>query len=122
MVFMKSLRRIRKTQSTKYSSLQGAESARWPLKMTRSKHESTPTIRLVNLTMKRDSVFMAFSSGKGLCNPYFGERTPSLLILFGCGYAALGTVIVLFPGLGVFGMTRRHQIHGRRHTHGGGRV
>ncbi len=34
----------------------------------------------------------------------------------------LGAVKVLFPCLRVFGMTRRHQIHGRRHTHGGGRV
>jgi hypothetical protein len=33
---------------------------------------------------------MAFSSGKGLRKPYSGRRTPSLLILFGCGYAALG--------------------------------
>jgi hypothetical protein len=33
---------------------------------------------------------MAFSSGKGSSNPYSGGRTPSLLILFGCGYAALG--------------------------------
>jgi hypothetical protein len=42
------------------------------------------------LVTKRDSVFMAFSSGKGLCKPYSGGRTPSLLILFGCGSAALG--------------------------------
>jgi hypothetical protein len=33
---------------------------------------------------------MAFSSGKGLCKPYSGGGTPFLLILFGCGYAALG--------------------------------
>src|SRR5262249_28003368 len=33
--------------------------------MTRSKQESTATIKLVNLVMKRDSVFMAFSSGRG---------------------------------------------------------
>src|SRR6476646_6991406 len=31
--------------------------------MTRSKHESTATSKLVNLTTKRDSVFMAFSVG-----------------------------------------------------------
>src|SRR5262245_29596567 len=77
-------------RSTKYASSRGASRARWPLKMTRSKQESTATIRLVNLATKRASVFMAFSSGKGLCNPYSGGRTPSLLILFGCGYAALG--------------------------------
>src|SRR6516164_4925690 len=33
--------------------------------MTRSKHESTATIKLVNLVTKRDSVFMAFSCGTG---------------------------------------------------------
>ena len=38
---------------------------RWPLKMTRSKQESTATIKLVNLATKRDSVFMASSSGLG---------------------------------------------------------
>ena len=38
---------------------------RWPLKMTRSKQESTATIKLVNLVTKRDSVFMAFSFGLG---------------------------------------------------------
>src|SRR5437868_9015849 len=38
---------------------------RWPLKMTRSKQESTATIKLVNLATKRDSVFMASSSGWG---------------------------------------------------------
>src|SRR6516225_11706858 len=92
MVFMKSERRTFKTRSTKYSSSQGAARARWPLKMTRSKQESTATMRLVNLVTKRDSVFMAFSSGKGLCKPYSEGRTPSLLILFGCGYAALGSV------------------------------
>jgi hypothetical protein len=34
---------------------------------------------------------MACSSGKGLCKPHSEGSTPSLLILFGCGYAALGT-------------------------------
>src|SRR3954447_24167956 len=87
---MKSVRRTFRTRSTKYSSSQGADNARWPLKMMRSKQESTTTIRLVNLVTKRDSVFMAFSSGKGLCKPYSGGRTPFLLILFDCGYAALG--------------------------------
>src|SRR5580704_13588174 len=62
---MKSVRRTFSTRSTKYSSSQGAAKARWPLKMTRSKQESTATIKLVNLVMKRDSVFMAFSSGRG---------------------------------------------------------
>src|SRR5215471_12809129 len=33
--------------------------------MTRSKQESTATIKLVNLATKRDSVFMASSSGVG---------------------------------------------------------
>src|SRR3954453_13091783 len=33
--------------------------------MTRSKQESTAVMRLVNLTTKRDSVFMAFSFGVG---------------------------------------------------------
>src|SRR5262245_23332278 len=77
-------------RSTKYASSRGASRARWPLKMTRSKQESTATIRLVNLATKRASVFMACSSEKGSCNPYSGGRTPSLLILFGCGFAALG--------------------------------
>src|SRR5262249_47143743 len=36
---------------------------RWPLKMTRSKQESTATINPVNLAARRDSVFMASSSG-----------------------------------------------------------
>src|SRR6266481_4890233 len=58
--------------------------------MTRSKHESTATIKLVNLVTKRDSDFMAFSSGWGRFQPYSGGRTPFLLILFGCGSAALG--------------------------------
>jgi hypothetical protein len=38
---------------------------RWPLKMTRSKQESTATIKLVNLAAKRDSIFVASSSGLG---------------------------------------------------------
>ena len=58
--------------------------------MTRSKQESTATIKLVNLVMKRDSVFMAFSSGRGLSKPHSDGRTPFLLTLFGCGSAALG--------------------------------
>jgi hypothetical protein len=33
---------------------------------------------------------MAFSFGTGWCKPYSEGRTPFLLILFGCGYAALG--------------------------------
>ena len=37
MVFMKSLRRTFRTRSTKYSSSRGADTARCPLKMTRSK-------------------------------------------------------------------------------------
>src|SRR5258708_32523354 len=73
---MKSERRTFKTRSTKYSSSQGAANAKCPLKMTRSKQESTATIKLVNLVMKRDSVFMAFSSGRGLCKPHSGGRTP----------------------------------------------
>src|SRR4051812_37231332 len=72
---MKSLRRTFKTQSTKYSSSRGADKARWPLKMTRSKQERTATIRLVNLMMKRDSVFMAFSSGVGpVQTPFWREN------------------------------------------------
>src|SRR5215472_12821788 len=67
---MKSLRRTFRTQSTKDSSSQGAAKARCPLKMTRSKQESTATIRPVNLATKRDGVFMASSSGQGL------EQTP----------------------------------------------
>src|SRR4029077_13842017 len=48
---------------------------RYPLKMTRSKHESTATIRLVNLVTKRDSVFMAFSSGMGpIPTPFWREN------------------------------------------------
>ena len=68
---------------------------RWPLKMTRSKQESTATIKLVNLATKRDSVFMAFSSGWDAQQPHSGGRTPFLLILFGCGSAALGSNIVI---------------------------
>jgi hypothetical protein len=60
------------------------------LKRTRSKQESTATIRRVNLETKRDSVFMAFSFGMGRCKPYSEGGSPLLLILFGCGYAALG--------------------------------
>src|SRR5512135_3494560 len=67
---MKSLRRTPRTQSTKYSSSQGAARARWPLKMTRSKQESTATITRINLVTKRDGVFMASSSGRGR------EQTP----------------------------------------------
>src|SRR5262245_59253046 len=67
--------------------------------MTRSKQESTAPIKPVNLVMKRDSVFMAFSSGKGPSKPYSGGRTPSLLILFGCGSAALGTTGPTSPRL-----------------------
>src|SRR5437588_10786 len=78
MVFMKSLRRTFKTQSTKYSSSRGAAKARWPLKRTRSKQESTATIKLVNLVMKRDSVFMAFSSGRGLVQTPFWRENASL--------------------------------------------
>jgi hypothetical protein len=33
---------------------------------------------------------MAFSFGKGLCKPYSDGRSPYLLNLFGCGFAALG--------------------------------
>jgi hypothetical protein len=43
------------------------------------------------LETKRDSVFMAFSFGKGWSKPYLEGRTPFLLTLFGCGFAALGT-------------------------------
>jgi hypothetical protein len=32
---------------------------------------------------------MAFSFGTGWCKTYSEGRTPFLLILFGCGYAAL---------------------------------
>ena len=39
--------------------------------MTRSKQESTATIKLVNLVTKRDSVFMAFSFGEGLVQTPF---------------------------------------------------
>ena len=53
--------------------------ARCPLKMTRSKQESTATIKLVNLATKRDSVFMAFSFGKGWIKPHSEGRTPYLL-------------------------------------------
>src|SRR5262245_17743602 len=74
MVFRKSERRTFRTRSTKYSSSQGGAMARCPLKMTRSKQESTATIRLVNLATKRDSVFMAFSSGEGLVQtPFWRE-------------------------------------------------
>src|SRR5262249_10078721 len=52
--------------------------------MTRSKQESTATIKLVNLVMKRDSVFMAFSSGRG------PVQTP-----FWCGNAFLVTPLWL---------------------------
>src|SRR5271166_124317 len=43
--------------------------------MTRSKQESTPTIRLVNLATKRDSVFTAFSSRLGsVPSPFWREN------------------------------------------------
>src|SRR6516165_2533661 len=67
---MKSHRRILRTQSTKPSRAGPLEMGRWPLKITRSKQESTATIKLVNLATKRDSVFMASSSGWG------PQRTP----------------------------------------------
>src|SRR5260370_37061183 len=86
---MKSERRTFKTRSTKYSSSQGAANAKCPLKMTRSKQESTATMRLVNLETKRDSVFMAFSFGTGWCKPYSEGGTPFLLTLFGCGSGAV---------------------------------
>jgi hypothetical protein len=35
------------------------------MEITRSKQESTATIKLVNLVTKCDSVFMAYSSGMG---------------------------------------------------------
>src|SRR5262249_23119314 len=76
MVFMKSERRTFKTRSTKYSSSRGAAKARWPLKRTRSKQERTATIKLVNLATKRDSVFMAFSFGKGWSKPHSEGATP----------------------------------------------
>ena len=88
---MKSERRTFRIRSTKYSSSRGAAKAEWPLKMTRSKLESTATIKLVNLTTKRDSVFMAFSFGTGAgANPILEEKRRFFLSLFGCGYAALG--------------------------------
>jgi hypothetical protein len=44
--------------------------------MTRSKHERTATIKLVDLAMKRDSVFMGFSFGMGpLQTPFWLENT-----------------------------------------------
>src|SRR5271163_4436900 len=76
MVLIKSDRRTLRTRSTKYSSSQGAAKARCPLKRTRSKQESTATIKLVNLETKRESVFMAFSFGKGSSKPYSDGRTP----------------------------------------------
>jgi hypothetical protein len=88
---MKSERRTFRIRSTKYSSSRGAAKAEWPLKMTRSKLESTATIKLLNLTTKRDSVFMAFSFGTGAgANPILEEKRRFFLSLFGCGYAALG--------------------------------
>ena len=47
-------------------------------RLSRELSESTATIKLVNLVMKRDSVFMAFSSGVG------PQQTP-----FWCGNALL---------------------------------
>jgi hypothetical protein len=38
---------------------------------------------------------MAFSFGTGWCKTYSEGRTPFLLILFGCGYAALGDITKL---------------------------
>src|SRR5947209_14045192 len=78
MVFMKSERRTLRTQSTKASSWEGAAKARCPLKMTRSKQESTATIKPVNLEPKRDSVFMAFSFGEGWSKPHSEGATPFL--------------------------------------------
>src|SRR5438105_4326227 len=71
---MKSARRILRTWSTKASRAESLEMGRWPLKMTRSKQESTATIRLVNLETKRDSVFMAFSFGVGLVPTPFSRE------------------------------------------------
>ena len=76
---MKSQRRTLRTRSTKYSSSRGAAKARWPLKMTRSKQESTATIKLVNLVTKRDSVFMAFSSGLGPVQTPFWRKNAFLV-------------------------------------------
>ena len=54
--------------------------------MTRSKQESTATIRLVNLVTKRDSVFMAFSFGIGpFHNPILTGGRRFFLILLGRG-------------------------------------
>ena len=63
MVFMNSLRRTFRTQSTKYWSSRGAAKDRWPLKSTRSKQCREQTMRLANLVRKRHTVFMAFSPG-----------------------------------------------------------
>src|SRR5512135_592774 len=76
---MKWLRRTCRMQSTKYSSSRGAARARWPLKMTRSKQESTEAIRRINLVTKRDSVFMASSSGRGLGQTPFWQEDAVLL-------------------------------------------
>src|SRR6476620_7274155 len=72
--------------------------------MTRSKHESTATSKLVNLTTKRDSVFMAFSVGVVIVpTPFWRENAvfayPSWLRLCrvrrGCGLG--GAVALVRP-------------------------
>jgi hypothetical protein len=54
-----------RTWSTKPSRAGPLLMGRCPLKTTRSKQQSTTTIKLVNLVTKRESVFMAFSFGIG---------------------------------------------------------
>ena len=91
MIFMKSDRRTFRTRSTKYSSSQGAAKAKWPLKMTRSKQESTATIKLVNLATKCAQRLhgVLLWNGAG-ANPILKEERRFFRSLFGCGYAALG--------------------------------
>src|SRR5262249_52383903 len=111
---MKSPRRTLRTQSTKYSSLQGAAKARCPLKRTRSKHESMATIKLVNLITKRDSVFMASSSGLGPHQTSFWREDAVIAHPFWLRLCRIG----VFSG-GEFLSTRLRVVHGEEAPSGG---
>ena len=87
---MKSLRRTFRTQSTKYSSSQGAAKRQMSLEddaVETGEHGDDQAGKLGDEARQRlHGVLLR----KGLVQTLFWRRTPFLLILFGCGYAALG--------------------------------
>ena len=88
--FMKSLRRTFRTRSTKYRACKRRR-AQVPLEAHAVEAEEHSDDEAGKLDDEARQRLHGVLLREGLANPYSGARTPSLLILFGCGSAALGT-------------------------------